>query len=327
LQDDADVSGTTTPGDTLRYTVVISNSGSGDASDVALDDTPDANTALVTGSVTTTQGTVASGNSGGDSSVSVDVGALAAGGGSVTIEFDVTINGPLPIGVTELSNQGTVSGSNFANLVTDDPDTPAADDPTVDRVVIAGGGTIPPGSLPATKTSALQADADGSGTITPGDTLRYTVVLTNSSSDDASDVTLDDTPDANTALVVGSVTTTQGAVVSGNGGGDTSVSVAVGTLAAGGGSVTIEFDVTIDGPLPTGVTEVSNQGTVSGSNFANLVTDDPSTPATDDPTVDAVENEMLPVPTLGFWGTVLLAVLLLAVATRVLKQRQIAAGP
>ena len=49
-------------------------------------------------------------------------------GDSVVIYYDVTINA----GATgSVSNQGTVSGGNFSNVVTDDPDTPAPNDPTV----------------------------------------------------------------------------------------------------------------------------------------------------------------------------------------------------
>ncbi len=49
-------------------------------------------------------------------------------GDSVVIYYDVTIN----VGATgSISNQGTVSGGNFSNVPTDDPDTPAPNDPTI----------------------------------------------------------------------------------------------------------------------------------------------------------------------------------------------------
>jgi hypothetical protein len=41
---------------------------------------------------------------------------------SIVVIYDVTIN-TLPAGVIKIGNQGTVSGSNFSNIVTDDPDT------------------------------------------------------------------------------------------------------------------------------------------------------------------------------------------------------------
>ena len=50
--------------------------------------------------------------------VSVPAFTLPAGK-SVTIKFQVTVNGPsLPLGTTKITNQGTVSGSNFSNVLT-----------------------------------------------------------------------------------------------------------------------------------------------------------------------------------------------------------------
>jgi uncharacterized repeat protein (TIGR01451 family) len=92
-----------------------------------------------------------------------------------------------------------------------------------------------------------------------------------------------DALDPNTTLVVGSVTTTAGTVTVGNDPGDTHVEVAIGTLPIGQ-SVTITYDVTINSPLPPGTTAIVNQGIVSGDNFPEEPTDDPTTTDTDDPT-------------------------------------------
>src|SRR6185369_6232659 len=62
--------------------------------------------------------------------VTQNLGTLADGE-SVTITFEVTINSPLPAGVTQISAQGTVSGDNFATVSTDDPETALLNDPTV----------------------------------------------------------------------------------------------------------------------------------------------------------------------------------------------------
>jgi hypothetical protein len=50
-------------------------------------------------------------------------------GDSIVIYYDVTIN--TPCGCTQISNQGTITGSNFSNVITDDPKTGAANDPTI----------------------------------------------------------------------------------------------------------------------------------------------------------------------------------------------------
>lgn len=60
----------------------------------------------------------------------ISIGTLPPGK-SITITFQVTINSPLPGGVCQLANQGTVSGSNFSSVLTDDPDFGGANDPTI----------------------------------------------------------------------------------------------------------------------------------------------------------------------------------------------------
>ena len=295
------------PGDALTYTITITNSGGADATSVTFTDTPDSNTTLVAGSVTTSAGTITTGNGVGDSFVSVDVGTIAASGGSATITFTVLVDDPLPPGVTTVSNQGTISGANFANVLTDDPAVAGSADPTVTAI------TLTP-VVSATKTAALFGDVDGDNVADPGDTVRYTITVANTGSGNASGVLFTDTPDANTALVNGSVTTSMGAVTSGNTSGDTAVGVNIGTLVAGGTAV-IVFDVTIDNPLPPGVTQIVNSGTVTGTNIAPVVTDDPSLPGNTDATVFAVEAAAaVAIPTFGTWAVLALAALLGVIA-------------
>jgi large repetitive protein len=129
-------------------------------------------------------------------------------------------------------------------------------------------------------------------------------------------VVFTDTPDANSELVVGSVTTSAGTVVSGNTAGDTTVEVDVGTLAAGA-TVTITFEVVIDPALPSNVTEIVNQGFVNADGLAEVPTDDPSQPGTEDPTAIAIRAlAVTEIPTLSAWGAAALALLLTALAWR-----------
>lgn len=60
--------------------------------------------------------------------------------------------------------------------------------------------------------------------------------------------------------------------------------ISIGTLPAGK-SVVITYDVQIESPILGGATQISSQGTVSGGNFANVLTDDPSIVGTTDQTV------------------------------------------
>lgn len=66
------------------------------------------------------------------------------------------------------------------------------------------------------------------------------------------------------------------------------VNLAIGTLPAGE-SVTITFRVTVDDPFTGAMAQVSNQGTVSGTNFANVLTDDPDVGGAADPTVTPID--------------------------------------
>jgi uncharacterized repeat protein (TIGR01451 family) len=164
-------------------------------------------------------------------------------------------------------------------------------------------------------------DLDSSGTLTEGDELLYTVVATNHGSSDALGVVITDTPDPNTALVVGTTTTTQGTVLSGNVVGDSDVRVDVGTIVGGGGSVTVTFVVVIDSPLPSGVSEIANQAVMSGRNIVTIRSDDPDTVPGGDPTVDVLVQQMpTPVPDLSTFGIVLFTALMAVLGLAVLRR-------
>ncbi len=245
LIDDGD--GVAEPGETLEYTILITNNGWEDGLDVVFSDTPDPNTALLVGSVTTTQGTITSGNNPGDSSVGVSIGTLAARGGSVTITFRVTINNPLPAGVVEVSNQGTVSGSNFPATPTDDPDTAPAGDPTVTPVVAAPDLAI--------------SKSDGGATAIPGATISYTLTYRNVGNQGATGVTLTDLVPPNTTFNPAASTPGWTCVPDNNPGSACTFTIA--SLDGGGASGTVTFALTVADPLPPGVSLVTNTATIT----------------------------------------------------------------
>ncbi len=147
--------------------------------------------------------------------------------------------------------------------------------------------------LEASKRDSLFTDADSDGIASPGDTLLYTVTLQNTGNSAASGVIFNDSPDSNTALVIGSVQTSVGTVTTGNGAGHTTVAANIGTIP-GGGQVSITFRVRIRNPLPAGVTQISNQGTVNSNELPAVPTDDPDTGTVGDQTATPVSATAAP---------------------------------
>ncbi|MFB3098501.1 MAG: T9SS type A sorting domain-containing protein [Acidimicrobiia bacterium] len=119
------------PGDRIKYSVEIENVGGREATGVTFTDTVDPNTSLDCTSVTPAPTSCTLGLGG---SLTIDVGTLAGSGGKITIMFEVEVVSPFPKTVFEVVNQGTVSGDDFADVQTDDPDTAAIGDATVTEI-------------------------------------------------------------------------------------------------------------------------------------------------------------------------------------------------
>ncbi len=274
---DLDGDGQPSPGDIIKYTITVQNVGRENVGSVVLSDGLDPNVTLVIGSVTTTQGAVTKGNAENDRSVQVNLGTLMANSKSATITFRVGVNAPLPGGVVSISNHALVSSENTPSFVSDDPTTPAVDDPT--RTIAMDQPYVL-----MTMRAFLKNDANGDGLPSPGDTLSYHILLINIGNADATNVFLSDTPDLNTQLVVGSVRTSLGIVQSGNTVGDSSVGVLIDRIARAGGTASVSFDVTIKDSLPSSIASISTQALVNIPGVGSLVSDDPDTPAQEDPT-------------------------------------------
>src|SRR5215208_1746734 len=65
--------------------------------------------------------------------IMLNIGNLPAGK-TVTITFNVTVNNPYLGATNQVSNQGTVSGTNFSNVLTDDSAVGGAADPTLTTI-------------------------------------------------------------------------------------------------------------------------------------------------------------------------------------------------
>ncbi|HUC20769.1 MAG TPA: choice-of-anchor Q domain-containing protein, partial [Candidatus Polarisedimenticolaceae bacterium] len=266
------VSGVFVPGNTITYTVVLSNTGPA----VQLDNLGNEFTDALPSSLTLQSASATSGTT----SVNVPPNTVTWNGGipasgSVTITITATINSGTE-GQT-VSNQGIINydadgnGSNEANGVTDDPSVAGANNPTNFTV-------LSPANVFGTKTK--------SGGNTSGATITYTVVLSNT----GSSTQFDNSGNEFTDVLPSSLTLVSASATSGTATATVPTNTVSwnGTIAAGG-SVTITITATINS-LPDG-TSISNQGVISydadgnGTNEASRFTDDPSVGGASDPTV------------------------------------------
>jgi uncharacterized repeat protein (TIGR01451 family) len=155
--------------------------------------------------------------------------------------------------------------NNILDTPSDDPDTPAVNDPTRDIV-----GNLP--LLYAEKRVTLVQDLGSPGIVDPGDVLRYTITIQNSAAIAATDVFLRDSLPANTTYVANS-TLLNGSPVGQPDGGTSPLlaGVSVGTIGPGG-SATLLFDLRVNAGTPAG-TVISNQAIIDSVELPDLLTD------------------------------------------------------
>ncbi len=107
----------------------------------------------------------------------IDLGSIPAGA-TVTLEFDVQVDNPLTsFPAIAVSNQGTVSGDGFADVLTDDPAVGGASDPTVTLLDTA--------DLVLTKI-------DTPDPVVAGEALQYTISVLNNGPSVAENVVVTD---------------------------------------------------------------------------------------------------------------------------------------
>ena len=246
--------------DILQYTVTLTNTSDDPTNNVIFTDDIPINTQYVANS-STLNGTAAGSFS--DDTLSINVGTLASHT-SVTIVFQVKVNPGTPNGFI-ISNQGVVDSDQTVPTPTDaDGDPSNGAQPTT----IPVGGQSNTGALRAEKRVALQSDTAPVGTVSSGDTLRYTITLRNTGTTNLTALTLSDPIPSGLSYVSANPSATlTGSTLSWTG-----LNIAV------GGSLTLTFDVTIDA-FPEAVKVFSNQGTVSGTQVGNTLTDGNSDPS------------------------------------------------
>src|SRR5213594_1094196 len=147
-----DNGGSPRPGETLTYTLTVTDTGTTAATSVVITDPIPANTTYLPGT-------------------------LAASGGSVTVTFKVQISAGAANGQV-ISNQATITAAGPITVLSNDPGTAAPNDPTSITVVN-------PLNISLTKTRSV-------ATAGPGQPITYTLSYSNSGSVSATNVSLSD---------------------------------------------------------------------------------------------------------------------------------------
>ncbi len=300
------------PGDTLHYTIQITNSGPVGLSSFSLVDEVDglnATPLFAAGSLNIvsvpagadTSSTDAAGGANGTGLLNIanlSIGAQGDADDTLVVEFEVTLAQVITSGTVVL-NQAEIVSANPNPILSDDPNVTGDTDPT--ETLIA--------SAPAFEVQKISTIMSGDpNVLMAGETLRYTITIKNIGNEDAVNVRLRDYTPANTGYVANS-TTLNGNVVpdpspgvnplhSGilvNAPENTTVGFMRADATTGATNVaTVTFDVVVDTSAMNGLI-IENQGFVSGNGVGSGLqpeqpSDDPNTPIPDDPTRNIVGN-------------------------------------
>ena len=300
-----------TPGDVLRYSLLIENQSDTPLADFAIVDELDRLNAVAMFApgtlnvVTVPPGAdVANVDPAGGAAGTglLDVRGLDLGGlgETVLVEFEVA-TAPVIANGSYVLNQSQIEFSGLIVAESDDPYVNGAADPNVagdedpTQVLIE--------SAPDFRIEKISSYLTGDpNVLLAGERLRYTITVQNIGTDNATGVELVDMLPANVSYVIGS-TTLNGAAIPDGANGVLPLGEGIALNAPGDDTpgnmnaqaannvATIAFDVDVNADLLDG-TVLSNQAFVSALDYglADLPSDDPRTPVPDDPTRDIVGN-------------------------------------
>ena len=298
-----------TPGDTLRYQLYVENLGDVAVSDFSIVDELDSLNAIPlfqpgTLNVTTLPAGADASNTDANGGASgtglLDVRNLSIGGlgETVLVEFEVEL-APVIANDTFVYNQSSMMFDDYLAGISDDPNVNGQADPNVD-------GDDDPTQIQIQSAPYFDIDKISSyitgdpNVLLAGETLRYTITVQNTGTDNATGVDIVDQIPANTTYVAGS-TTLNGVVVPDGASSPLVDGIQIyapedttpGIMNAGvpDNTATITFDVVVYADAVDG-TIISNQAFVSAVDYglADLPSDDPRTDVPDDPTRDIVGN-------------------------------------
>ncbi|MEJ2551449.1 MAG: SdrD B-like domain-containing protein, partial [Anaerolineales bacterium] len=195
-------------GGTAAYTILVENSGGADATDVTISDTLPAGFTFASQSISATSATRTSTTDPGVGDNALNWGTWTIQpGGSVEISFAVDVGGGVGEGTydnTAAADSTETGAIDDDGTAAQDDDTPAGQDPEDDEDVTV---TLLP-DLSVDKTSSAAGNP-----VSPGDTISYTIVITNNGAGRATDVVVSDPLPAGTTYVAESTVATGPLVV------------------------------------------------------------------------------------------------------------------
>ncbi|MCQ4165353.1 DUF7507 domain-containing protein [Tahibacter harae] len=218
-------------GETLSYAITLSNSGGSAVNGFAVSDPLDANVVFVSAD----NGGALAGSTVNWTNLSIPAG------GSLVLNVVVRVADPLPAGVSQVINLAHETG-------TTPPDCSSTPLPPV--------CVVTPTEASVAVSKALSGE-DGSqaGIVEPGETLTYTITLSNNGGSVANNVGISDRIDSNTTFV------------SADNGGTFAAGLVSwsGLSVPAGGTLQLSVSVRAPDPIPVGVTQIANLVYLSGT--------------------------------------------------------------
>src|SRR5690606_17396544 len=213
------------PGESVEYTITVTNNGPSDATDVNITDTAPAGTTITSWSAAVTTGTVTLPNASGTGDIDETIATLPNG---AVVTYTVTVETPADF-------DGTPVNAVTVTTPTDDPepDCPQCETPP-----------LTPAPQADIVTVKVTSDADQT-TFVPGESVEYTITVTNNGPSDATDVNITDTAPAGTTITSWSAAVTTGTVTLPNASGTGNIDETIETLPNG---AVVTYTVTVETP-------------------------------------------------------------------------------
>jgi uncharacterized repeat protein (TIGR01451 family) len=237
-------------GDVIVYNIAVTNTG-GSSGTTVLSDVVPANTSY-TGAAAEGWSCANPSPAGTTCTQSVTVAA----GTTVTKQYTLTVNTPVPAGVSTIANTVTTSTGTCSSCTVTNPTTPTLD--TVKTIATVNG-------VAATTSTQVKA----------GDVIVYNITVTNGGGASGT-TTLTDVVPANTSYTGAAA---QGWSCTAPAAAGTSCTQAV-TVAAGA-TVTKQYTLTVNTPIPAGVTTIANVVTTSSGTCSSCTVTNPTVPVLD----------------------------------------------